>query len=215
VNYLEIGIEDGNTFSNINAARKVGVDPFPRVNTLNLPPNISIHSEYSDTFFQRNEENFDFAFIDGLHTWDQTYRDIINAFNHGTSNMAILVDDVVPCDASAGMRNQIDCQVEKKRLGIDNNFWMGDVYKCVKLLSMFHPEITLYTITEANENPQLLLMRQSKNSVIKTLSIEQIQSITNNVSFTSEFYGGSIPTYFNKVTFVQAHTALRWHINSN
>ena len=38
----------------------------------------------SDEFFAtlRRSKRFDVAFLDGLHTFDQTYRDMINTFAH-------------------------------------------------------------------------------------------------------------------------------------
>jgi hypothetical protein len=51
----------------------------------------------SDEFFAtlRPSKRYDVAFIDGLHTFEQTYRDVINTFAHLRSGV-ILIDDTVP-----------------------------------------------------------------------------------------------------------------------
>ncbi|MCX6020044.1 MAG: class I SAM-dependent methyltransferase [Chloroflexi bacterium] len=70
-NYLEIGVNNGRSFSAIQCEHKIGVDP--------KPVNANIVGLTSDAFFAQNRETFDVIFIDGLHEAEQVHRDITNA----------------------------------------------------------------------------------------------------------------------------------------
>ena len=87
--YVEIGIRSGHTFLRIRAARKVGVDPSPRVGALKQlrwrfrnPANRDsrIYRLTPDEFFARPaslfENGIDLAFVDGLHTYEPSLRDV-------------------------------------------------------------------------------------------------------------------------------------------
>ena len=67
--YLEIGCDKDDNFSKIQAKIKIGVDP-QRGGTKRMT---------SDEFFKNNNENFDIIFLDGLHTYEQTIKDIQNS----------------------------------------------------------------------------------------------------------------------------------------
>lgn len=201
--YLEIGIENARTFINVEADQKVGVDPFPLISRYGLPSNTKISILESDRFFESNETKFNFAFIDGLHTWEQTYKDIINTLNHGTNNAVLLIDDVVPCDEFAALRSQIACQIKKNENGIRNNYWMGDVYHVVKVLAKFHPELNFYTINSSGEQIQGLILRNDFAGKTKMQNIALLSKEIAQDDFGSVFAHG-IPKSFNPITFEQA-----------
>ena len=69
--YLEIGCDQDQLFSKIRINNKKGVDPVSGGNI----------RKTSDDFFQTNDEIFDIIFIDGLHTYDQVKKDILNSVN--------------------------------------------------------------------------------------------------------------------------------------
>lgn len=68
--YLEIGIDKGHNFAQINAERKIGVDP--------ASVGFAEYLMTSDAFFARNQEKFDLIFVDGLHLHEQVLRDVKN-----------------------------------------------------------------------------------------------------------------------------------------
>jgi hypothetical protein len=86
--YLEIGVDNGVNFEKVNCEYKVGVDPNSQL------PNII--SMTSDEFFAQNKEKFDLIFIDGLHTYEQVYKDIINSLNVLNPNGYIICHDTNP-----------------------------------------------------------------------------------------------------------------------
>jgi hypothetical protein len=90
--YLEIGVEDGIAFSNVQCAIMHGVDPFSANATFRIP---------SDDFFAmiRDEVEYDIIFVDGLHVEDQAQRDIENSLLHLSEGGVIIVHDCNPPNA--------------------------------------------------------------------------------------------------------------------
>jgi Methyltransferase domain len=84
--YLEIGVDQGATFFVVQVARKIGVDPTaprPNVEAELKRPGAQYFATTSDEFFERHAAEqlplgVDVVFIDGPHTYDQTYRDVRN-----------------------------------------------------------------------------------------------------------------------------------------
>jgi len=92
--YLEIGINNpANNFDKVKADVKDGVD---------LPNNKYqyTHNMTSDGFFLINKEKYDVIFIDGLHTFEQSYKDFINAEKCLNENGVIIMHDCNPIKES-------------------------------------------------------------------------------------------------------------------
>lgn len=92
--YLEIGCFQNQTFDNIDATYKVGVDPASG----------GTHRMTSDAYFASIQQSFatrfDLVFIDGLHEYRQVQRDIDNSIRHLSISGLIVLHDVLPPDAS-------------------------------------------------------------------------------------------------------------------
>ena len=85
-NYLEIGCDKNQLFSKVNIDNKIGVDPVSGGNV----------RKTSDDFFKENKSSFDIVFIDGLHTYEQVKKDILNSVNCLLDEGIILVHDCMP-----------------------------------------------------------------------------------------------------------------------
>ena len=109
IDYLEIGCDQDQLFSKINIQNKVGVDP---VSGGNL-------RKTSDEFFKENNKKFDLVFIDGLHTYEQVKKDIINSLDCLKENGVVLVHDCMP-----------DC-MSKQAVPRYRMTWNGDVWKAI------------------------------------------------------------------------------------
>lgn len=202
--YLEIGLEAGRTLENVLAPHRVGVDPTPLFDTHVLPDGVEIYSVPSDDYFARlhRRTTFDIVFVDGLHTYQQTYRDVINAFRHGP-NGVLLIDDVVPSDWISAIPDQAESLEIRRQHGIDNIDWHGDVFKVILMLRDHHPELDWVTITDCG-NPQTFVWRRAKTSVrrgpnrrgrIRPVSDAVVDSY-RDVSFADVFDAG-VPAYFH------------------
>ena len=86
--YLEIGCFDNKAFDTVPLPlnQKIGVDPF-RGGT---------HKMTSDEFFSENKKFFDVIFIDGLHTYEQCSKDVINSMKFLNENGIIILHDMLP-----------------------------------------------------------------------------------------------------------------------
>jgi SAM-dependent methyltransferase len=108
--YLEIGVNVGVLFLHVRAGRKVGVDPVQRIPAWKrlAHPNTALRGKLiektSDAYFASVEtsETFDVVFVDGLHTYEQSLRDVENALAHLSPDGVVLVHDCNPANAIAG-----------------------------------------------------------------------------------------------------------------
>ena len=107
--YLEIGCFDNECFNKINIKNKIGVDPI-KGGTV---------KETSDKFFEKNNKNFDIIFIDGLHIYDQVWRDIQNSLRFLNKGGTILCHDSLPQEYLE--------QTVPYSIGT----WVGDVWKAI------------------------------------------------------------------------------------
>ena len=108
-NYLEIGCDKNQLFSKVNIDNKIGVDPVSGGNV----------RKTSDDFFKENKSNFDIVFIDGLHTYEQVKKDILNSVNCLLNEGIILVHDCMPDSLGKQAVPRYKMQ------------WNGDVWKAI------------------------------------------------------------------------------------
>ena len=137
--YLEIGCDKDDNFSKIQAKIKIGVDP-QRGGTTRMT---------SDEFFKNNNENFDIIFLDGLHTYEQTIKDIQNSLNIIPNEGTILIHDCLP--------KKIWNQIVPRVYG----HWNGDVWKAIVHSRTFEKADT-YTII-ADHGLGIIFKRKNRN----------------------------------------------------
>jgi hypothetical protein len=154
---LEIGVDQGGTFGRLSAAYKVAVDPnFKFV----PPPNthaVEYHSVISDEYFASHcpaGKFFDVVYVDGLHTFEQTLRDLLNAVPRLTRNGVVIIDDILPASYHSAMPSLAEAfQVRDHLAGGDpdrkaDNTWMGDVYKLAFFVQTFMQQFSYATVQE-------------------------------------------------------------------
>ena len=107
--YLEIGCDQDQLFSKIKIENKIGVDPYSGGNV----------RKTSDDFFKDNKEKFDIVFIDGLHTYNQVKKDILNSLECLKEGGIVLVHDCMPDSLS------------KQAVPRYRMIWNGDVWKAI------------------------------------------------------------------------------------
>lgn len=95
--YLEIGCFMGHTLERIDCGSKTSVEPYPRCKVT--------HKMTSDEFFSRNKDSFDLIFVDGLHTYEQTYRDVVNALKCLNRGGTVMMHDCSPTMDSVETRH--------------------------------------------------------------------------------------------------------------
>ena len=147
--YLEIGVDKGFNFFQIQAPYKIGVDPYFKfdINKFRYKSNFYFFPQKSDEFFENvpdivKERGLDIVFIDGNHTYEQSYKDVINSLKYLNQNGIILMHDCYP-------RNKIEgapTLYEAKKYKNFNGSWRGEVYKTIINLRSTRDDLSIFVI---------------------------------------------------------------------
>lgn len=168
--YLEVGVHSGDTFHNVRAASKVAVDPAFRfaVSEPRVSDAVSYHEVQSDAFFAdlSPEARFDVIFLDGLHTSEQTLRDLMNAIAHLAPGGAIVVDDIRPDTYASSLVRAEDAAFLRQMLSREaqDQAWMGDVYRLAFFVEAFLPMFSYATVAETNG--QMVLWAEKRSTLV-------------------------------------------------
>jgi hypothetical protein len=128
-NYLEIGVntpaQPGYNWEGVRIQNKIGVDP--NVDTT--------YRMTSDEFFEKHlVQNYDIVFVDGLHIFEQAYRDIVNSLKCLSKNGTIVVHDCNPVTEITQRRERA------------SDAWHGDVWKAIVKLRMEEVGLSIHTV---------------------------------------------------------------------
>ncbi len=159
--YLEIGVAKGETFLHVDVPERTGVDPRFNLDVSTITADNVKHLEMtSDAYFCQLTRDvvFDLVFVDGLHTFEQTYRDLCNVLDHTHANSVILIDDTLPVDVYSAMPDPAKALAYRTRTGDDSRAWHGDVYKVVYAIHDYHITLDYRTILGSG-NPQTVVWR--------------------------------------------------------
>jgi len=129
--YLEIGVntpsQPGWNWNGLNVKSKIGVDP-------NVDHE-GVFKMTSDEFFEKMTQHYyDIVFVDGLHIFEQAYRDIMNSLKWLSPNGAIVVHDCNPVTEITQRRERA------------SDAWHGDVWKAIVKLRMEEIGLTIHTV---------------------------------------------------------------------
>lgn len=126
--YLEIGVENPeNCFNHIICDYKVSVDPYtgskyiPKHLLEQFAKQVTFRLT-SDEFFEQNNEKFDIIFIDGLHTEEQSTKDVISSLKCLNPYGCVVLHDSLP-------ENE---RIQSDEVHENGEPWTGTVWKTVK-----------------------------------------------------------------------------------
>ena len=154
---MEIGCDKDQLFSRVEIQNKIGVDPYSGGNI----------RKTSDDFFLKNNQTFDLVFIDGLHTYAQVKKDILNSIKFLNDGGIILVHDCLPNSMAKQAIPRYKMQ------------WNGDVWKAIVDLRQ-DPDLEIYTC-EIDEG--IGVIKKKKNTSVLKLSTE-----INKLSFKDYYH---------------------------
>ena len=140
--YLEIGCDQNELFSQVAIKNKIGVDP----------NNGGTHRMTSDSFFLSNKNKFDLIFIDGLHTYGQTLNDIKNSLLVLREKGFILLHDCFPMS----YLDQAVPRAQRK--------WNGDVWKAITEMRTLE---NTDTYVGAFDNGIGLILKRKNGNILK------------------------------------------------
>ena len=193
-NYLEIGVQNGNTFFDVQFPRKVAVDPrFGFDSAGRAGPGTFFCPMTSDAFFDSLRAGtqfcdgagvplpappvFDIIFIDGLHTFEQSFRDFENSLPFSHEKTFWLIDDTFPCDPFSALPDLRLAFQMRRFLGLPGGPWHGDVYKTILAIHDMYPEFCYCTLTDGNA--QTLVWRtDTRREARHFYSLKAINSVT-------------------------------------
>jgi hypothetical protein len=127
-NYLEIGVQYGHNFRDINLPRecKTGVDVKKQVLDFEY---FLDYETTSDNFFKQNNKKYDIIFIDGDHSFEQSYIDVTNALNCLNPRGTIVCHDCYPTTED-----------------LASSSFMGTVYKTILKLRMTKTNLRVFVV---------------------------------------------------------------------
>ena len=184
-NYLEIGIENGYTFSNTHFLHKVGVDPDPKCNQL---LGCKIIKTTSDKYFESisisnniRPTSFDVIFIDGMHHCENVLRDFNNSINVLTKDGHIFIDDCIPLNYNEQLKIPIKHYYENGILKYGEE-WTGDVWKFIYHLLKNYKENIIFQYFH-NINYRGVISIQIKETFTVIVSYDEL----NNYNYFKDF----------------------------
>jgi hypothetical protein len=139
--YLEIGVDEGTTLALARPPTlAIGVDPQPRLG-VPFQAQTRLFFETSNDFFANDhlrsllgEKQLDLVFVDGLHVFEQSLLDFVNAERFCGPRSVVLFHDTVPVDELT------------QRPQRQTSFYTGDVWKTVICLKHYRPDLDVFTI---------------------------------------------------------------------
>lgn len=147
--YLEVGVANGHTFFRVNVPFKVAVDPKFRFKAEeHADKNTIFHEVTSDEFFTKfalDYEKFDLIYLDGLHTFEQTFRDFCVSLRHSHEKTIWLLDDTRPISLLSAIPDLQRFRKLRELTGDERPAWMGDIYKVVFAIHDFFPQFNYAT----------------------------------------------------------------------
>jgi len=152
--YVEIGVDEGQSFCAVNVPTKIGIDPvpaFPAVERELSKPGVFYQAMTSDHFFattarQTLADGIDVAFVDGLHTYGQTFRDLSNCLEHLNPGGIILVHDCLPTSAEEARVAETYDEACRLNGPSWNGLWTGDGWKAIAALRAQRPDVVANVI---------------------------------------------------------------------
>lgn len=174
--YVEIGVQKGNSLLLSNSELAIGIDPAPIIER-SIRKNEIIFRSTSDRHFRDCDqgiiqdlcENFDLAFIDGMHLAEYVLRDFINLEKRSHKNSIIVIDDVLPPSFAWTSR------IRKTQ------HWCGDTWKIITLLLNERKDLSIHLI-DCDPSPMAIVKNLDRsNSQLE----EKLNRIEKNIKLSS------------------------------
>lgn len=139
--YVEIGVASGASIAvAAESTRCIGIDPYPRVKA-RIRARARLYPTESDDFFEHYQlfeelgvDSLDLAFIDGLHLFEQAFRDFINLEKYADPRTVIAIHDCYPPTEL--------CAAREREL----TYWVGDVWRLIPCLRRYRPDLAVAVV---------------------------------------------------------------------
>ncbi len=102
-------------------------------------------------------------YLDGLHTFEQTYRDLENSIRLINSNSLLVIDDTAPSDIFSA--NQIQHLAYQNRIEArikNDDSWHGDTFKIVRALGQLQlPGVNFQTLEDLQNQKTVIWLSRA------------------------------------------------------
>jgi hypothetical protein len=156
--YLEIGVNNGRCFLRIKAKNKLAVDPTIKISQgRKLKHCITNPCNINNQYFERTSDDFFSAsipffksnkpgivFVDGLHTYEQALKDVLNSLEHLQEGGIILMHDCNPLSAAAAYPTEYI--TEAANAPGYSHTWNGDVWKTIVHIRSMHQDLNVFVL---------------------------------------------------------------------
>ena len=192
-NYLEIGVFTGVCFKQISAKRKIAVDPSFRIpweeraDTLMKKISRRFFNAF-ELYIQKTSDDFfseestllkrfplDLLFIDGLHTYEQTMKDVTNALKYIKDDGVIVLHDCNPESETIGYPAESLEAADKLNLPDWQGIWSGDVWKTIVHLKSTRDDISIFVL---DTDCGLGIVTKRKSSKLTTFPERDLPSLS-------------------------------------
>ena len=204
----------GDTFLRIKASHKLGVDPSFEISpTKKLRYYLKNWSNFFNKYFHVDSNTFfdtqhillskiglDVAFIDGLHTFSQTLKDVENTLRYLNKNGVIVLHDCNPLSEVAALPAKSIREIQELNPPGFTGIWNGDVWKTIAYLRATRKDLHVFVLdcdfglgVITKGTPENLLEYSAEE--VNNLSYDDLasnrQSIINlkDISYLKEFIG--------------------------
>ncbi|OQX54356.1 MAG: hypothetical protein B5M48_01195 [Candidatus Omnitrophica bacterium 4484_213] len=155
--YLEIGTASGNSFFPIKARRKIAIDPnftFSKISKIKwiFKNFCNIRAKYyrlsSDNYYRnvKLSHRLDVVFIDGLHTYQQSLKDVINSLSNLKENGVIVMHDCNPPHRASAYPADSYNHAASLNISGWTGEWCGDVWKTICYLRSFRKDLNVFVL---------------------------------------------------------------------
>ena len=198
--YLEIGVREGECFLRIRAPKKIAVDPQIFISSKKKRKyyfkNLSnIFNQYfettSDDFFKDNYKSLkshalDVVFIDGLHTYEQSLKDVQNALKYLKDDGVIIMHDCNPLSEAAAYPAQSYQDAESLNIPGFTGEWNGDTWKTIVYLRSSRKDLDVFVL-DCDQGLGIIMKRKPESMLayspeaVSHLSYKDLESDRKNI----------------------------------
>ena len=183
--YLEIGVHKGLLFLELDCRHKLAVDPrfqidFSKKLKMLVKKRRNLRNKYfemtSDKFFTEHKDfirefgAFDLVFVDGLHTFEGSLKDVLNSLNYLNEDGCIVVHDCFPPRKAAATPANSYEEVNLLKPEGWNGLWCGDVWKTIVYLKTLYKDELEVVVLDTDFGLGII---RPKNGPVRDLEINQ------------------------------------------
>ncbi|WP_331303309.1 class I SAM-dependent methyltransferase [Methylobacterium oryzae] len=198
--YLEVGVQQGLALSRIAVKTAYGVDPgfMLSVDPTTNKQALHLYRMTSDAFFRDHSHalkaagGIDFAFLDGMHLFEYLLRDVYNTERNCRKSSVIALHDCLPFNSE--MIERVN-NYAARTPGPHAAAWTGDVWKVVKILEKYRPDLQITAVDCAptglicisNLDPSSTILEDRYNEIIN-----EWRDVPNNADAMEDFYSNRV-----------------------